>query len=144
MLRALDATAAIKPISVLLIEDDDDTRLFAAELLRMDGFDVVEAHNGRRALDLLLKPEAFQPEVIVMDLQMPVMSGWELMVILKSHAHLEKIPVIVLSAFDLAPEAKRWGMATEYLQKPWRHAELAAIVKRFARPGDAPSSPQVR
>jgi CheY-like chemotaxis protein len=99
--------------TVLLVEDNDDVREMMSTALQLAGTRVVTAANGREALAVL---ERTHPCVIVLDLMMPVMNGWELRAALKRDPSLSAIPVIVVSALteDLVA---RMG-ATEYLEKP--------------------------
>lgn len=85
---------------VLLIDDDRPTREALAEILRLDGHEVVgQADNGHEGVDLL--GDGCRPEVILLDLRMPVMSGWQFITMLDAtRAH---VPVIVVSA-ELEPD----------------------------------------
>lgn len=81
--------------SILLVDDDPETRKALAELLRARGLVVDEARDGREALERLA---ARRPSVVVTDLVMPEMSGWDLVREMKQSAALTHIPVVVLSA----------------------------------------------
>jgi CheY-like chemotaxis protein len=81
--------------SILLVDDDPETRKALAELLRARGLVVDEARHGREALERLA---ARRPSVVVTDLVMPEMSGWDLVREMKQSAALTRIPVVVLSA----------------------------------------------
>jgi two-component system, OmpR family, response regulator CpxR len=83
--------------TVLLVEDDRELAETLRDLLIEDHYTVLTAGNGREALDILRKAEP-KPMLIVLDLMMPVMSGWELMDVLKSDPELSSIPVIVTTA----------------------------------------------
>jgi len=80
---------------VLVVEDDDDDRLAMKEVLEEYGFDVIEARNGRRALDLMTSTG--QPALVVLDLEMPEMSGTELVSVMKRYHRLSQVPVLVVS-----------------------------------------------
>lgn len=84
---------------VLLIDDDDDVRLSVSLLLRDEGYDVVEVSNGKEALDVLNR--GLRPHAILLDLMMPVMSGWDFWDKHEERAELRCIPVVVLTATGL-------------------------------------------
>lgn len=102
--------------TLLLVEDDDDIRQDLAFLIELRGYEVRTAANGREALDQLrLEP---LPSMIVLDLMMPVMDGWETYAELKKDARLEGIPVLLLSGVaDLAAKARSLDVVG-YLTKP--------------------------
>lgn len=106
--------AGVRP-SVLVIDDDEPTREVIAAMLESEGIDVLQAINGRAALDLL---EEFRPDLIILDLSMPVMDGYEFM---KSRAPIaaEDIPVVVYTGQDLtaAQEVELSGGLTTFLTK---------------------------
>jgi CheY-like chemotaxis protein len=107
--------------SVLVVDDDDAIREVIAEVLRDEGYKVSSAGNGEQALDELRKG---RPDLVLLDLMMPVMSGWELLELLQSSADLSKIPVVVVSAMT-AP-----GVC-EHLAKPIDLECLLATVDRL-------------
>jgi two-component system response regulator CpxR len=108
--------------SVLVVDDDDSIREVIAEVLRDEGYDVACAGNGEQALSELRKDR--QPDLMLLDLMMPVMSGWELLELLQTSADLSRIPVVVVSAMS-APGA--W----EHLAKPIDLDRLLATVGRL-------------
>jgi CheY-like chemotaxis protein len=88
---------------VLLIDDDEPTRRLLAAVLREDGHDVIaEASNGREALELLA--DGCDPDVIILDLYMPVMDGWEFLAALEDAADPVP-PIVVFSSTDVADES---------------------------------------
>src|SRR5438874_582478 len=94
------------PRCVLLVEDDEDIRETLTEILRAEDYDVVPAKHGAEALDLLSK--GVHPCVAVVDLMMPVLSGWELIGLMRADQMFSSIPIVVTSAFtDKAPSADR-------------------------------------
>ena len=101
---------------ILLVEDDADHRGLLAELLLAHGYAVVTAGDGKDAL-AALRDFVRLPSAIVMDLRMPVMTGWELLEALARHAPWSTIPVLVLSATPNArPIAS--GQVVAKLTKP--------------------------
>jgi CheY-like chemotaxis protein len=115
---------------ILVVEDDDDTRDALCQLLKGQGYQPLAAAHGQEALRWLSRAE---PTLIVTDLSMPVMSGWQLLEQLGSHPQWCRIPVIVLSA-DSPPPVENLC----FLQKPVPAArllaEIAAHVGRAATP----------
>src|SRR3954470_15283551 len=85
---------------VLIVEDDEDLRDMMAQLLTIEGFEPATVANGREALEYLQTSE--KPHVILLDLMMPVMDGWEFRRQQKADPDLARVPVIVLSALDQA------------------------------------------
>ena len=108
--------------NVLVVDDDDAIREVIAEVLRDEGYDVVCAGNGEQALSELRKER--RPDLVLLDLMMPVMSGWELLEELQASSPLSLIPVVVVSAMT-APGA------CEHLAKPIDLERLLTTVARL-------------
>jgi CheY-like chemotaxis protein len=113
---------------VLLVEDDRAIRETIAELLEAEGYGVRCAGNGAEALALLASEAP--PQVIVLDLMMPVMDGWEFREALKRDPHLARIPVIVLSASNRLEQRIDALGAAAFLPKPFEVGRLLAAVER--------------
>ncbi|HEU4324513.1 MAG TPA: response regulator transcription factor [Roseiflexaceae bacterium] len=117
-------------MSILVVEDDEFIRLMLAEALTDEGYSVLAAENGRMALDLL-HACARLPALILLDLMMPVMSGWEFCAELDRDPALAGIPVVVLSAMP-QPAAQASGLRVEaVVAKPVDLDELLALAARF-------------
>jgi CheY-like chemotaxis protein len=111
-------------LCVLIVEDDADIREIVAAALAADGFQVYRADSGARALELLR--EIPHPALILADLMMPVMSGWELIKALSQDDRLATLPVVVVSAVDeAAPQGFR------RIKKPFDLDELVKIVSEL-------------
>jgi CheY-like chemotaxis protein len=82
---------------ILIVEDDDSAREALSDCLEMEGFRVASARNGKEALDYLHSSPL--PKIILLDLYMPVMTGWEFREAQKKDAAIAKIPVVVVTAF---------------------------------------------
>ncbi len=108
--------------SVLVVDDDQAIREVIAEVLRDEGYDVVCAENGAAAMQELSKER--RPDLVLLDLMMPVMSGWEVLEQLQADGMLSRIPVVVVSAMN-APGAH------EHLAKPIDLDRLLATVGRL-------------
>ena len=114
---------------VLVVEDDDSVALVLADLLEEEGFEVKRAANGRAGLDLL---EAFRPQLVLLDLMMPILDGWGFRAQQRQLApDLAQIPVLVLSgARDAVKAADDLG-AAGVLAKPFEVDALAEAVRRL-------------
>jgi signal transduction histidine kinase len=113
--------------SLLVVEDDADIREALDGLLSMEGFHVAGCGNGREALDWLRASP--QPDVILLDLMMPVMDGWQFRVAQKDDPELAKIPVVALSA-DATAKAAAID-ADAYLKKPVDYETLIDTIDRL-------------
>ena len=112
---------------VLVVDDDPDIRELLFTALEDDGFEVVPAGNGQEALAII---ETFRPDVIVLDLMMPVMDGWQFAAELRKRD--EEIPIVLLSAArDLRTHAKALS-AAEIIEKPFDLGELLPKIARVA------------
>jgi CheY-like chemotaxis protein len=108
--------------SVLVVDDDEAIRDVIAEVLRDEGYNVISAENGAEALrEIKREPH---PDLVLLDLMMPVMSGWEVLELLQANEELSRIPVVVVSAMT-APGA------TEHLAKPIDLDRLLDTVGRL-------------
>jgi CheY-like chemotaxis protein len=118
------------PPTVLVIEDDQDTREMLGRFLELEGFNVETAANGRQALERL--GSGIRASVIVLDLMMPVMDGWQFRLEQIRDASLSHIPVIVVSAAgrDRIDKIK----AEAYLSKPVDLDELLQRITQYCRP----------
>src|SRR5262245_29278818 len=81
---------------ILIIDDDDDMRQSLQEVLEEEGYGVYAARNGREARDLLHRIPT--PNMVLLDLMMPVMSGWEFMQRVRESGELTRVPVVIISA----------------------------------------------
>lgn len=119
---------------VLIVEDDSCIRETVKEVLEMEGYRVHTAENGREALELLRNDIAY-PVLILLDLMMPVMNGWQFLEARRNSRTFSKLPVVVVSA--VAEEARDSG-ATEILRKPPDLESLLSAVRHHVRPGTGP------
>ena len=113
--------------TVFIIEDDVDTREMLAKFLELEGYEVEIASNGLQALDRLT--DGAKASVILLDLMMPVMDGWEFRRRQEKDARLRKIPTIVVSA--AGRERMAQISADAYLSKPVDMDELLTRVSQF-------------
>lgn len=124
---------------VLVIDDDAASRSTLQLILERDGYTVSSAGDGRQALELLRG--GLTPDVILLDLLMPVMNGWQFLEELRRDAALTSIPVIVVSALDPVQTRAALLGAIDYLHKPVDLDELAAKVQSQTRPKCEPGAP---
>jgi CheY-like chemotaxis protein len=124
--------------SILVVEDDATTREALALALEADGYQTARAANGRDALDLLRQGPA--PDLIVLDLMMPVLDGWQFRLRQRADAVLAAIPVVVVSADgDLPRRADSLGAAA-VLEKPVEPGRLVDAVRPLVA-GPRPAGP---
>ncbi len=112
---------------ILVAEDDDDLRLAACEILREEGYQVQSAYNGQEALRLsrLASPPI---ALVLLDLEMPVLSGWDFLRARQNDPALQQTKVVVMSALSAAKEpVARFGAS--FLNKPLRAQHLVERVK---------------
>ncbi|MDQ2977664.1 MAG: response regulator, partial [Acidobacteriota bacterium] len=130
-MSALPTPAVPKDGPVLVVEDDPDMAEAICYLLETDGFSPVAFGNGADALDYLTRGDRALPSLILLDLGMPVMNGWELRTRLEGDAELAAIPVIVVSAFvEDAAHAGPHGTEV-HLAKPFGAETLLLCVHRL-------------
>jgi len=126
---ATKAAPAGEPL-VLIVEDYEDAREMYAEYLKYSGFRVAEARNGLEALEIAQK---LLPDVILMDLALPGMDGWEATRKLKSDERTRRIPVIAVTGHALSGHsdtARRAG-CDAFVSKPCLPDALVAEVRKM-------------
>ena len=125
--------------TVLLVEDNEDNRIIYSTVLRHVGYDVVEAEDGVQAIELA---RSARPDLILMDISIPQIDGWEATRVLRADATLKDIPIIALTAHALADDRARAAEVgfTAYLAKPVEpRAVVAEVNKWLGRGSGAPS-----
>jgi CheY-like chemotaxis protein len=115
--------------SILVVEDDDETRAMLLLILQSEGYTVSGAANGREALTRL-RNEA-RPDLILLDLMMPVMSGWDFRKEQKQDPALASIPVVIVSAAHEVGQSAVALSAASYIQKPIEPLPLLVTVRRL-------------
>jgi two-component system, cell cycle response regulator DivK len=116
--------------TVLLVEDNEDNRIVYSTILRHFGFSVMEALNGEEGI---AKARSERPDLILMDISIPIIDGWEATQVLKHDPLTREIPIIALTAHALASDREK---AMEvgcdgYLAKPCEPRAVVAEVQRF-------------
>jgi CheY-like chemotaxis protein len=120
--------ARARDIEILLIEDEPDLRTDLAYLLEDEGYRVRTAAHGAEALALL--EGGARPAVILLDLMMPVMDGWEIRARLRTTAALSNIPIVILSGVANDEEEIAALAVAAYVTKPITVPQLCAIIER--------------
>lgn len=128
---------------VLLVEDDDAFRIFCRVALEAAGFEVLQARDGTVAVEKALRD---RPDIVILDLWLPGLTGSGVLRVLRANRRLDRIPIVVLSG---VPEVKdREGLlsfgADEVLEKPVRTEALVEHVRRWIARGRRPASERVR
>ncbi|HAN05851.1 MAG TPA: response regulator [Elusimicrobia bacterium] len=124
--------SAAERLSVLVVDDDKSVCDIISGELGGQGYSTVVAGNGREALDYL-KVCPSRPGLILLDLMMPVMTGWEFRKVQQSDPELAAIPVAIITGMPgMEKKAETIG-AVDVLCKPSRVEELTALVSRFCK-----------
>lgn len=120
------------PGKVLVIEDDENVRLIIGLALEKEGYEVLSVPGGEEALEKIVD---FAPDLVILDIMMPAMDGWEVLNLLKSNPVTENIPVCILSAKDEVRDmmyAMQKGVA-DYITKPFTRKLLLERVAELIR-----------
>lgn len=116
------------PGQILVVDDDAAVRTVLRDLLTHFGYRVTEADNGATALRQLEAADAL-PDLILLDVLMPELGGFEVLAILREHPDWRRLPVVVMTGFaEAAEEAPRFGV--DLLRKPFTVAALLTAVER--------------
>lgn len=117
---------------VLLVEDDEGIQEMVTTALELEGYDTEVAPNGAAALAQLSAPNRRAPDVILLDMRMPIMDGWQFAEAYRSlpepHA-----PVIVFTAANNAAERAAQIRASDFLMKPFEVEDLVSMLRRHIR-----------
>jgi CheY-like chemotaxis protein len=130
-------TEASQPRPLVLVVDDfADNREMYSEYLSFSGYDVIEAQNGKEAIDAA---RARLPDIIIMDLSLPVMDGWEATRTLKADELTRRIPVVALTGHALEGHSRgaKDAGCDSFLAKPCLPEQLVAEIKRMLETGVA-------
>lgn len=112
--------------TILLVEDDLDTREALDHLLSDAGYEVISAASGKQAIEYLLADPDRPPDIVVLDLMLPLVSGWRVLELIRSDPRLADIPVVVTTGIsDRPPEANL------VLRKPIEWASFLEQIDRL-------------
>jgi CheY-like chemotaxis protein len=120
----------------MVVEDYDDTRMLLKRCLEDLGYGVLEASNGQEAVDIASREH---PDLILMDLDLPILDGIAATQCIRQQAEMEKVPIVAVTAYPLSyTHVKAFAKGcNEYMAKPIDLAELGRMVDRYLRPDTA-------
>ena len=115
---------------ILIIEDQEDNRRILRDLLISAGFQILEAEDGERGI---AAAEAHRPDLILMDIQMPVLDGYEATRRIKTNPDLKTIPLIVVTSYALSGDEDKARAAgcDDYITKPYSPRQLLTKIKEY-------------
>jgi two-component system cell cycle response regulator DivK len=116
--------------TILVVEDQEDNRQILRDLLASSGFLMIEAHDGQQALAMA---RSQRPDLILMDIQLPVVDGYEATRSIKRDPELKHIPVIAVTSYALSGDEERAREAgcDAYVAKPYSTRHLLAQIGQF-------------
>ena len=116
--------------TIMVVEDYDDTRALLKKGLEGLGYSVLEASNGQEAVDIA---ERERPDLILMDLDLPILDGIAATQRIRQHADLENVPIVAVTAYPMSyTHVKAFAKGCdEYMPKPIDMTELANLVNRY-------------
>ena len=115
---------------ILVVEDQEDNRQILRDLLGATNYEMVEAENGQQAIDAVAKKK---PDLILMDIQLPVMDGYEATRRIKANPDWKAIPIIVVTSYALSGDAEKARAAgcDDYVTKPYSPRQLLSKSGNF-------------
>jgi len=118
---------------VLVVEDQEDNRRILRDLLVRAGYEIIEVGDGEQALPAAV---AHRPDVIIMDIQLPELDGYEATRRIKADPALKHIPIIVVTSYALSGDEKKARAAgcDAYMAKPYSPKALLAKIREYAPP----------
>ena len=122
--------SAMNPRTILYIEDNEFNRKIVRQLLSRTSYQLVEANDGEAGVAMATE---LLPDLVLMDVQLPKMSGLEATRLLCSDPRTKHIPIVVITSFALSGDRERAADtgAAGYLAKPYSPGELLALVRKF-------------
>jgi len=119
---------------ILVVEDQPDNRKILRDLLTNANFEVIEAEDGEAGL---VAAETHRPDLILMDIQLPLMDGYEATRRIKANPALRAIPIIVITSYALSgdEDKARAAGSDAYFSKPFSPRQLLAKVREYLSPG---------
>jgi two-component system cell cycle response regulator DivK len=115
---------------ILVVEDTEDNRQILRDLLGMAGYEMVEAHDGAEGV---AKAAEHRPDLILMDIQMPVMDGYEATRRIKANPDLKAIPIVAVTSYALSGDEQKTRDAgcDAYIAKPYSPRQMLAKVREI-------------
>ena len=117
---------------ILVVEDQEDNRQILRDLLGSTGYEIVEAENGQDALTVAA---AEKPDLILMDIQLPLVDGYEATRRIKADPELKHIPIIVVTSYALSGDEEKARVAgcDAYVAKPYSPRALLAKIREYLK-----------
>jgi CheY-like chemotaxis protein len=115
---------------ILVVEDNHDNMTLIADVIQTLGYDVIQAMDGQKGIEAAV---AHKPDLILMDLSLPIMDGWTATRHIKSDPEIQHIPVIALTAHAMVGDRERALAAgcDDYVTKPINLGDLAVKLTKF-------------
>ena len=115
---------------ILVVEDQEDNRRIVRDLLTTTDYEVMEAENGEEALAAVARQ---RPDLILMDIQLPIMDGYEATRRIKADPALRSIPIIAVTSYALSgdEEKARAAGCDDFVPKPYSPRQLLAKIRKF-------------
>lgn len=115
---------------ILIVEDTEDNRAILRDLLTFNGFDLIEAADGESGVAMAVK---HRPDLILMDIQLPILNGYEATRRIRTVAELRHVPIIAITSYAMAGDAVRAIEAgcTAYVAKPFSPRAVLARIREY-------------
>ena len=115
---------------ILVVEDQEDNRQILRDMLAPTDYEIAEAENGEAALTAIAKQ---RPDLILMDIQLPIMDGYTATRKIKADPALQSIPIIAVTSYALSGEEKKVRVAgcDDYVPKPFSPRQLLAKIRKY-------------
>jgi two-component system, cell cycle response regulator DivK len=116
--------------SILVVEDQEDNRQIIRDMLTFTDYEIIEAESGEQALAAVAKQ---RPDLILMDIQLPGIDGYEATRQIKADPALRSIPIIAVTSYALSGEEQKARAAgcDEYVPKPYSPRQLLAKIRQY-------------
>ncbi len=129
-MESVSSIVATSSLPILVVDDDLAIRIMLETILEEEGYSVVLAPNGQEGLEIARK----QPlSIILLDLMMPVLNGWQFLEVVKQSPDLQTLPILVLSASREVAKVSKEGAVKAFIPKPFEVDKLLNYIERFAR-----------
>ncbi len=115
---------------ILVVEDQEDNRQIIRDMLAATDYEITEAETGEQALAAIVKR---RPDLILMDIQLPIMDGYEATRRIKADPALKAIPIIAVTSYALSGEEQKARAAgcDDYVPKPYSPRQLLAKIRQY-------------